>query len=113
MLSWFLSLIFPPILLALGQVLQNDATKAISMLKKLAAEPDAEGTPRASKQALIPLDYFKRCKVYHLLRRMLVPTVHKHPSYLHLGGNALDVLSAHILTLGIHLTNLKPKLRID
>ena len=89
-------LIFPPILLALGQVLQNDATKAISMLKKLAAEPDAEGTPRASKQALIPLDYFKRCKVYHLLRSILVPTVHKHPSYLHCGENAECFECTHI-----------------
>lgn len=53
------------------QVLQHDANKALHMIKKLAAEPDSEGTPKASKQALIPLDFFKRCKVH--LSNFLAP----------------------------------------
>ena len=45
------------------QVLSTDAAKAINMIKRMAAEPTAEGTPKASKNALIPLDYLRRCKV--------------------------------------------------
>lgn len=33
------------------------------MVKKMVAEPTAEGTPKASKNAMIPIDYLERCKV--------------------------------------------------
>lgn len=45
------------------QVLTNDSAKAVNMIKKMAAEPTAEGTPKAARNAIIPLDYLRRCKV--------------------------------------------------
>lgn len=45
------------------QVLKTDAQKAFTMLKKMVVEPSEMGTPKASKNAMIPLDFLKRCKV--------------------------------------------------
>ena len=45
------------------QVLSTDCAKAISMLQRMAAEPTADGTPKAGKTALIPLNFLRRCKV--------------------------------------------------
>ena len=45
------------------QVLKTDAQKAFTMLKKMTVEPSEVGTPKASKNAMIPLDFLKRAKV--------------------------------------------------
>lgn len=45
------------------QVLKADAQKAFTMLKKMTVEPSEVGSPKASKNAMIPLDFLKRAKV--------------------------------------------------
>ena len=46
------------------QVLKTDAQKAFTMLKKMTAKPTEVSSPKAApKNAMIPLDFLKRCKV--------------------------------------------------
>ena len=50
------------------QVLKTDAQKAFSMLKKMTVEPSEVGSPKASKNAMIPLDFLKRAKASFAVR---------------------------------------------